>query len=170
VPFSRTAARAASFRSRLAAWSASAPGERRQFLRAALLLPAVAFSLRVIGLRRTRGWLDRAVTSRTPPSDEQAALRAALTAVRRAQAHGLVAGACLTRSLVLQHLLARAGLVTELRFGARRDVAHFEAHAWIERDGVAIGEPRSVMRSLAPLQSTTAGPASHAASQPKSTA
>ena len=117
----------------------------------------MALSLRVAGLRRTRVWLARSATARTVPGEERAAIRSALTAVRRAQSHGLVAGACLSRSLVLQHLLAQAGVATELRFGARRDAAHFEAHAWLERDGVAIGEPDEALRTLAMFRSATTG-------------
>lgn len=42
----------------------------------------------------------------------------------------------LRRSLVLWALLERAGVATELRLGFRKTDGVFEAHAWVELDGV----------------------------------
>jgi len=48
---------------------------------------------------------------------------------------------CLERSLSLWWLLARQGIDTQFRIGVRKDDEKFAAHAWVERHGVAIGEP-----------------------------
>ena len=48
---------------------------------------------------------------------------------------------CLERSLSLWWMLARQGIATQFRIGVRKDDEKFAAHAWVERDGVAIGEP-----------------------------
>ena len=48
---------------------------------------------------------------------------------------------CLERSLSLWWLLARQGIATQFRIGVRKDGEKFAAHAWVEREGVAIGEP-----------------------------
>jgi hypothetical protein len=50
---------------------------------------------------------------------------------------------CLERSLSLWWLLARQGITTQFRIGVRKDGEKFAAHAWVERGGVAIGEPES---------------------------
>ena len=50
-------------------------------------------------------------------------------------------GNCLERSLTLWLLLARRGISARLRIGARRSGEKFEAHAWVERNGEALGEP-----------------------------
>jgi hypothetical protein len=50
---------------------------------------------------------------------------------------------CLERSLSLWWLLARQGITTQFRIGVRKDGEKFTAHAWVERDGVAIGEPEA---------------------------
>ena len=50
---------------------------------------------------------------------------------------------CLERSLVLWRLLARLGIASQLRIGVRKTGDKFEAHAWVEHEGVAIGEPEA---------------------------
>ena len=47
---------------------------------------------------------------------------------------------CLTRSLVLAHLLSRRGLASTVVIGVRAG-SSFGAHAWVERDGVALLPP-----------------------------
>lgn len=41
---------------------------------------------------------------------------------------------CLTRSVVLYHLLRRSGVPVELCIGVRRENQEFAAHAWLERE------------------------------------
>ena len=60
--------------------------------------------------------------------------------VLAAARHSFCAATCLERSLALWWLLARHGIPTQLRIGVRKAGEKFEAHAWIERDGAAIGE------------------------------
>ncbi len=50
---------------------------------------------------------------------------------------------CLECSLCLWWLLAHWGIATEFRIGVRKDGEKFAAHAWVERNGVAIGEPEA---------------------------
>jgi hypothetical protein len=46
---------------------------------------------------------------------------------------------CLVRSLVIEAMLHRHGEPAVLRLGARRQSV-FEAHAWVELDGVALND------------------------------
>jgi Transglutaminase-like superfamily len=62
-----------------------------------------------------------------------------LAAARHSPSHAT----CLERSLCLWWLLAHQGIATEFRIGVRKDGERFAAHAWVERDGVAIGEPEA---------------------------
>ncbi|MDX6726490.1 MAG: Transglutaminase-like superfamily [Baekduia sp.] len=48
---------------------------------------------------------------------------------------------CLIRSLVLSRLLARRGIGATLIIGVGRDDEKFEAHAWVEHEGVALLPP-----------------------------
>ena len=115
------------------------------FVRAALLLPVIGISLRVRGFRATQRWLQSRLGKPAPatlPADATAAdiqmvSRMVLAAVR----HSFPPATCLERSLALWWLLARRGIATQLRIGVRKTGAKFEAHAWVERDGAAIGEP-----------------------------
>ena len=111
------------------------------FLRAALLLPLLSLSLRLRGFTSTRrslqlGFRETSVPRKT--ADEKVAMstRMVLAAAR----HSPIRSTCLERSLTLWWLLGRQGILTQLRIGVRKDGAKFGAHAWVERDGVAIAE------------------------------
>jgi len=62
-----------------------------------------------------------------------------LAAARRS----LVGVSCLERSLVLWWLLGRQGIASQLRIGVRTDNQKFAAHAWVECQGLALGEPEA---------------------------
>jgi hypothetical protein len=126
------------------------PSARGLFLRAAALLPFVSLSLRVRGFRSTQASLQkriaRAASSRCHLSDPAKAEVIALTArhVRSAAYRSLGGATCLEKSLVLWWLLGRQGIASSVRIGTRKSEAKFEAHAWVECDGVAVNEPEGV--------------------------
>jgi hypothetical protein len=72
-------------------------------------------------------------------------------ALGRAAAHHIVAMTCLPRALALRAMLAARGVASVLRIGVRRRDGAIEAHAWIEVDGAAVGEPESIERRFLPL-------------------
>jgi Transglutaminase-like superfamily len=114
------------------------------FLRAMVLLPVVAVSLRWRGFRATQAALQRFVSnSDTRNKSSNAFERARLTAhmVYAAERHGLFRPTCLALSLTLWWLLERQGIESHLRVGIRKEDGKFEAHAWVERDGAALNEP-----------------------------
>jgi len=61
--------------------------------------------------------------------------------VQAAGRNSPIPSTCLERSLSLWWLLARQGVATQFRIGVRKDGEKFTAHAWVERESVAIGEP-----------------------------
>jgi hypothetical protein len=61
---------------------------------------------------------------------------------------------CLEKSLVLWRLLERYGIASELRIGARKRDGKFEAHAWVERQGIAVDDPDDLHRHYAPFDGT----------------
>jgi len=114
------------------------------FLRALVLLPVVSLSLRWRGFRATQAALQRFLpNSKAKAKSPNAWERAKLTAhmVYAADRHGLVHPTCLALSLTLRWLLERQGIESHLRVGIRKENGKFEAHAWVERDGVALNEP-----------------------------
>jgi len=60
--------------------------------------------------------------------------------VHAAGREGFLTGACLERALALWWLLRWRHFPAELRIGARRQDGRFEAHAWIELDGVVLND------------------------------
>ena len=119
---------------------------------ALLLTPPVAVSLRAFGLRRTQAWMARRpVPSRLPPDPAAAAARAreVARAVGLAGAHGPVRVSCLRRALLAWWLLRREGITVAIRIGVRRDAAALAAHAWIEHEGVSVGDLPAAIGSYA---------------------
>jgi|SRR6266480_3546961 Transglutaminase-like superfamily len=116
------------------------------FLRAALLLPFLTLSLRLRGFRSTQAFLQNLLApSRITPQDAAIESHIVLTSrmVLAAARHSPIHSTCLERSLCLWWLLARQGTATELRIGVRKDGGQFAAHAWVEYNAIAIGEPEA---------------------------
>jgi hypothetical protein len=123
------------------------PGREQIVLLGSLaLLPVFWLGLRLAGLQRFQGWLDRVpVAQREPLSHAEAA--ALGVAVNRAANHVFGPVTCLTRSLLLRWLLRRYGTVSDLRIGVRLEQGEFSAHAWVEMDGIPLNDrPEFVAR------------------------
>ena len=74
------------------------------------------------------------------PPNAQAATEQCLLAVERARHYHLYPMTCLRRSLALIKLLRQRGLRAELKIGVEKADGSLAAHAWVEVDGVVIGE------------------------------
>ncbi len=117
---------------------------QKLFLRAMVLLPLVTLSLRWRGFRATKTtlqkFLPKAIAEQNADAPRE---RAALTVrmVYAADRHGSFHPSCLAKSLTLWWLLGRQGIRACLRIGVRREREAFEAHAWVECEGVALNEP-----------------------------
>lgn len=119
------------------------------------MLPLLSVSLRFRGFLKTRTFLQNhlAPANRLAGSSDPAlAVRMVRAAVRHSWAHPT----CLQESLALWWLLARQGIGSELRVGVRKRGSNFEAHAWVERDGVALNEPQALHEHYAAFDSALA--------------
>ncbi len=123
------------------------PRRRWAVVRAAVWLLAVDLALRTAGFAAVRRWLRRLSRSRkaaagdlSGTSSEAERVQTQAWAVAAAAAHHLYPMRCLPRSLVLQTLLAREGIRSELRIGVRREDGGLEAHAWVEHQGRPLAE------------------------------
>ena len=115
-------------------------------MRATVLLPLLTVSLRLRGFASTQRLLQRLVgASQNQFSEEARSELIAITSrtVLAAARHSPIRSTCLERSLCLWWLLARQNIATQFRIGVKKDGAKLAAHAWVERDGLAIGEPES---------------------------
>lgn len=131
-------------------WRRLPRNERAATISAALLIPVFAVAVRLTSLPRVLRWIGCRVDVRRRP-DPGAAIDAMARSIERAAVHSLLPGACLSRSLALMYLLARRGITTELRLGARISGGGLDAHAWIEHDGVALNDPAGLRAKYAVL-------------------
>lgn len=129
------------------------------FFRAVVLLPAISLSLKIRGFRATQNSLlgyrkqfqsgsqGEAAADRLPRESEYCRLTA--RAVHAAARNVSRRATCLEKSLAIWSLLRRRGVASQLRIGARNFDGKFEAHAWVEHEGVAINEPEDLHRHYA---------------------
>jgi hypothetical protein len=120
----------------------------RAFTRAWVLLLAVDLGLRAFSFARLERWL--APTPADRASDEKEVGRLVWAAAAAAR-HHLYPMRCVPRALTLRWLLGRHGIPSELKIGVLRQAGTLAAHAWVERDGQAIGEPAGIEERFAPL-------------------
>ena len=69
----------------------------------------------------------------------------------RAAAHHLAPMTCLPRALALRKMLAQRGIPSALRIGVRKEAATIAAHAWVEVEGRAVGEPEAIAERFLPF-------------------
>jgi hypothetical protein len=136
-------------------FSALEPAARWSFLRAAVMLPLISLSLRFRGFLKTRAFLQKSLPPVERPAPPET-LELVVRMVRAAVRHSLSHPNCLQESLVLWWLLGRQGIASELRVGVRKLGPKFEAHAWVEQDGVALNEPQGMHEHYAAFDSALA--------------
>jgi len=131
-------------------------------VRASFWLLLADCGLRLGALGSTQALLHRGVLGGAPrcgvaeQGDVQRSIARISYLVDVAAQYHLVPMACLPRALVLRRLLAQAGVSTELRIGVRKEGSRLLAHAWLERQGQPVGEPRDPTARFAALH-----PAAH---------
>ena len=128
--------------------------------RIGLMLPLVEFWLRRTSFKRCQRdlarlarWLPPYAARKISVAEAQALART----VEYGNAHYSIYPAdCLTRSLVLQYLLTRRGGEAQLCLGVRKLTGQFEAHAWVEVEGVPLNELETVREIYTALDLTAA--------------
>ena len=129
-------------------WWQLPAAERRVALGLLLLLPVIDVSLRILGLQRSWAWL----AWWTPAADsvvDSHALAAATRVADLARAVGnrsLWPTSCLRQALAVWLLLRRRHLPAELKIGVTRREPPFQAHAWVDLNGVAL-DPEAAAHS-----------------------
>jgi hypothetical protein len=58
---------------------------------------------------------------------------------------------CLEQSLVLWSILRREGFAADLKMGARKEAGRFEAHAWVELNGLPLNDDTGGERTFVPF-------------------
>lgn len=131
------------------------PRERSLFLRAFFGLIFVAIALPRLGLKTTQKYLTQLPRQCLTLSDVERKQRVTQTAamVKIVARYCQPFTNCLKQSLVLWQLLYWQRIDSELRIGVRRDSGEFEAHAWVEYQGIALNEVRDVRQDFATFDS-----------------
>lgn len=133
-------------------------GEQQCYLAALALLPVVDILLRLGSWQRCERWARRWARqgqSRTGNGTRLAPRRIAWL-VERAAHDCPWPATCLRRSLLLWAFLLRSGVASELRLGFRNSNGRFEAHAWVEWNGVPLNDTPDVRtRYAVPEQALT---------------
>ncbi|MFO7260512.1 MAG: lasso peptide biosynthesis B2 protein [bacterium] len=89
---------------------------------------------------------------RAPSREDRRIAEAVAWAVTRAARYGVFRPQCLVRSMAIQRMLRRRGITaSRINVGVRRRNGEFEAHAWIELDGVVIGDSRQHVQTFTRL-------------------
>jgi hypothetical protein len=108
--------------------------ERGLLLNATLLLVLYRVALWVLPWRRLAVSRPSAGTSRAARFSVERVEWAVRAVGRR-----IPRATCLSQALALHHLLAREGYASSIHIGVAKEVgAKFEAHAWVEHDGVTL--------------------------------
>lgn len=68
------------------------------------------------------------------------AMQSLAEAVNIAARHTPFPATCLTRSLLLDWLLQRRGVTSDLRIGVRLTEGALDAHAWVEYKGIPVND------------------------------
>ena len=130
--------------------------ERRIVLEAAAALPATWLAVHVSGFSICKAALAHGIAAENPAANVLGALERAqkIARLESATARSLFFRAtCLEQSLVLCWMLRRRGMSPLLRVGARKEADRFEAHAWVELDGIVIGDASGEHQHFAPFES-----------------
>lgn len=124
----------------LGRWRALTPLQKQVFLRATAQLPWCWVLLRTRSLPSLHADWQQVLKQAGGQSMPREEVYRMAEAVNLAAAHSFFPGTCLTRSLVLLHLLAKRGVKAELRVGVRMLRGGLDAHAWVEHEGVPVND------------------------------
>jgi hypothetical protein len=136
-------------RGRLQKFLALNHSHRRLLIQAAVLTPLFGLAVRAFGLARVQSYLESMPLGPIAIAKDEAD-RIART-VAMAARHTLVPATCLSRSLLLQWLLRRRGMPSELRIGGRMSKGAFDAHAWVEVAGAPVDDDAEVAARYLPF-------------------
>lgn len=129
--------------------------DRHLLLSVICLLNTIRLGMRLLSFQRLRQLLARfSQTKFLSQTLEQLSIDKIVWAVNVASFYTPGHVKCLARALTTQLLLIRCGYSPELRIGvAKGDKGQFEAHAWVEHQGVVVIGNLSDLGRFTPLPS-----------------
>ncbi|QQS47687.1 MAG: lasso peptide biosynthesis B2 protein [Acidobacteriota bacterium] len=130
--------------------------DKLMLCRALFILPVIAILLRLLGLNRSVSILSFLNSKNPGILIEQSGVYVKKAyriswLVDIATRYGIFRANCLQRSLVLWLLLRQRGIQSEIHFGTRKNNGKFEAHAWVELDGLVLNDSEDVTSIFTPF-------------------
>ncbi len=125
--------------------------ERGLLSQVSLLLPLVSTSLKLAGFQRTYRWLYRPVEVNSSDASDALVRQASDTVALAARNLPVYRATCLSRSLVLWHLLRKHGRPADLRIGVQVGEGGFNAHAWVEQEGTVVNDRADIAQEFTPI-------------------
>ena len=120
------------------------------FITTFVLLAFIDLALRLLGFARSVALVKKLAGKRTVVTTTRAAAMPVCQRVITAGVFYPGRALCLEQSLVLFVLLRRRGVGAELRLGVQP--YPFNAHAWVELDGVPLNETPETIRQFVPME------------------
>lgn len=120
----------------------------RMFFRTRILTILTEVSLRFTSLKTTEKLLSIFIKKvSTPPdyNETTVILDKYATIFNQLNQQLFLRGRCLSQSLVLHFLLRKKGISSELKIGVSQRKGKFDAHAWLEKEGVILNDHPSVI-------------------------
>ncbi len=124
-----------------------------------LLIVFTEFFLGLFGLKKTEKLLSMFSGSAKghQPAAEAVLLDRYTTMFNEIKRRPYLKGRCLSQSIVMRFLLARQGIGSELVIGARLKNGLFDAHAWLQKQGVLINEHPSIVSEYPMFAASSSG-------------
>jgi len=131
--------------------------ERWLLFQAIAFLPMMAAGLHLMNFQRLRSMLER--FSPVPPDVcGDAALKQASGTARLIHAAAFRMPfniTCLVRSVTLWWFLRRQGIPSEIRIGVNQQNGEFQAHAWVEINGMVLNDRHDIHDQYSPFDQIT---------------
>ena len=134
-------------------------GHRLELIQAWLALLRFDLALRTTPFTRLQRLIIQAQNRSAPPQAEPVPvmIERYRRLVEAASRNHLYPMTCLRRALALQWMLARRGIIAELRIGVQRQAKTLQAHAWLELGGVPISDPETITERFTTLTAQKKG-------------
>lgn len=113
--------------------------EKFLLIQAIFLLPLIHLSLKLKGVKYTEKILTD-LASKTKIKNQDITLVFMTAKMVKIASKYQSWATCLRRSLVLWYLLKKQGFDSKLCIGVRKEKGDFEAHAWVEFQGIPLNE------------------------------
>ena len=119
----------------------------RLFFQARILTILTEVSLRFTSLKTTEKLLSFFIKNVPSPdyNERVVILDKYATIFNQMNQLPLLKGRCLSQSLVMRFLLGRQGIASELKIGVNQNMGKFDAHAWLEKEGILLNDHPSII-------------------------